>query len=110
MVRALHRCIAACAGVSLLLSSCAAPPTRSDHALRHIDATVHAFYDAHPRQLYPRSLAELSRFATSRGRPLDLQPFTKITLARSEKSMSIHYEVPRDPVPSTGVLRYGHLH
>jgi hypothetical protein len=99
--------------IGMLGCSCAAPPTRCDLAVRDIDATVKAFGEAHPKQVYPRTLAELTAFAASRGRQLDLGAFAKITLERSAKSVSITYEERERHAgrrPRFGGLYYDYLH
>ncbi len=79
-----------------------------------MDGMVKAFGEAHPKQMYPRTLAELEAFAASRGRPLDLGAFTKITLERSAKSVSITYEEryarSAGRLPTFGGLYYDYLH
>jgi hypothetical protein len=79
---------------------------RVDIALKRIDGAVQAYGKAYPTRRYPRSLAELSRFAASTGRPLDLSPFSRVSLERSRPTfMSISYQ---SNVPSrvAGVLAY----
>jgi hypothetical protein len=93
--------------VTLCASSLAATPEqRVDLALKRIDVAVEAYGKAHPTRRYPRSLRELSRFAASIGRPLDLSLFSSITLEHPRPTfMSISYQ---SSVPSrvAGVLAY----
>lgn len=109
-------CVACAFAMPLLLSACASDqpiavnsttPTRHisvDLAVAQIDAAVEAFGKAHPGE-YPRTMRELCRFAACTGHPLDLRPFSKITLERPERTyMSISYET-RDPF-SAGLLAY----
>ena len=93
--------------VLALCSSCATnTPTRAEVALKRIEAAVDAYGRAHPRETYPRDLKELSAFARSIGQPLDLSPFSPITLVRSRPtSMSILYQT-RGPSREAGVLGY----
>jgi hypothetical protein len=92
----------------LLCCSCA--QTQADLALKRIDAAVEAFGKAHPRQMYPRSLKELSAFAAAGGKPLDFSPFSKISLERPRPTfMSISYEArSSEPghLPVIGGLAY----
>jgi hypothetical protein len=82
------------------------PTKRVDIAVKRIGTVVEAYGKAHPRQQYPRSLKELSAFATSIGKPLDLTPFSKITFERPRPTfMSISYEI-NEPSRTVGVLAY----
>jgi len=92
--------------VCAFICSCATAPKKSDTALKHIEATIHAFTKTHPRQLYPKSLNELSAFAAARGQPLDLTPFAKITLTRSwSQAVRISYTT-NDPVPESRTVSF----
>jgi hypothetical protein len=91
--------------VYVTVSSCAAP-SRSAIALKHIDAAVYAYGEAHPRKRYSQTFRELVAFAAARGKPLDLSPFTSITLERrSSRFMSIDYRT-HDPSLVYGSLVY----
>jgi hypothetical protein len=101
-VRTVFCALIACA----VVYACPAAQTRSEIALKHIEATIHAFTKAHHHQLYPKSLKELSAFAAARGQPLDLSPFAKITLQRSSsQSVRISYTT-NGPVPESRTVSF----
>jgi hypothetical protein len=82
------------------------PEERVDAALKRIDATVKAYGGAYPKPRYPRSISELFRFAGCIGRPLDLSPFSSISLKRSRATfMSISYQ-SNVPSREAGILAY----
>ena len=95
----------------LLCCSCAAAPQkRVDAAVKRLQVAVEAYGKAHPRDQYPRTLAQLSTFARSIGKPLDLTPFCKITLERPDRTfMSISYET-RGSEGGAGLLAYSAGH
>jgi hypothetical protein len=80
--------------------------TRVDAALKRIDAAVHTYAAAHPREGYPSSMRELSAFAAARGTPLDLSPFTSIKIERKRRGfMSIVYHT-HDPTQVYNAVVY----
>jgi hypothetical protein len=107
----MHRLLVICFSTILVCCSCAAaPPKRVDLALKRLETAVEAYGRAHPRDQYPRSLAQLSAFASSIGKPLDLTPFSKIALERPRRTfMSISYEA-HDSADGAGVLAYSAGH
>ncbi len=98
----------------LLVTACVATScstsSRAGIALKRIDAAVHAYTAAHPRERYPSSIKELSAFAAARGTPLDLSPFTSITIERKSASlMSVDYRT-QDPTRVYNTVVYSTLH
>jgi hypothetical protein len=90
--------------VSLVLSSCITARQEFEFATNRLEAALDAFVDA--RHEYPRTLQELSAFATASGRPLDLTPFAKVRLERPSRSRVMIYLDRRDrPNESVTVMR-----
>jgi hypothetical protein len=89
------------------LSSCA---SRADLAVKRVDSAVHAYREAYPRKAYPHTLKELAAFAQSQGRPLDLTPFSKVTLERESSTfMSITFE-SRDRLSAYRAIVYSDVY
>lgn len=65
--------------------------TRCERALDRVASVMQAFTKQYPQKLYPRTLKEFQQFAISRGKPLDLAPFSEFTYSRSAKEYSILY-------------------
>jgi hypothetical protein len=89
---------------ALALSSCVTAHQRSELAIKRVDRALDAFANA--RHEYPRTLDELSTFATASGHPLDFTPFAKITLERPRRSRVTIYIQTRDrPGEATTLTR-----